>query len=324
MRLLLVLLSLVCAVLCSCEGQGSLLPKSGGRPYEVLVVSESGGSRGAVAVDGLLSADVRGLPQKEPLFDVSLTDSARFNPTAKLARNIVVVSINPGLFTQTRVRYEKNVWARPQMVVYVNAPSDSALLADMPRIGKGLVGLLTRAEINVAISRLGDGGNAKASAVVGEMFGYGIKIPAGMKSSKRGRDFVWFSDDAPGGMSNICVYSYAGDSLDAARSLAVRDSVMRANIPGERRGMYMQTVEGSASFMRATEKGRSIMVCRGLWEMHGDAMGGPFVSHSLVDTATRRIIVAEAFVYAPGMKKRNLMRQAEASLYTLKGKEVKR
>ena len=60
------------------------------------------------------------------------------------------------------------------------------------------------------------------------------------------------------------------------------------------------------------------MITRGLWEMEGDAMGGPFVSHSIVDSSRRRIIVAEGFVYAPGMKKRNLLRQLEASLYTLK------
>ena len=52
--------------------------------------------------------------------------------------------------------------------------------------------------------------------------------------------------------------------------------------------------------------------------MHGDAMGGSFVAHSAADSARGRIIVAEAFVYAPEMKKRNLMRQVEAALYTLK------
>ena len=322
MRHVLVWLALVAVVTLSCEGQGSLLPSSGGRPYEVLLFAASGNGRGVVAVDSILSQDVPGLPQKEPMFDVSVTDSVRFNQIARLARSIVIVNINPRLFTRTMIRYERNVWAKPQIVVYLNAASDSALVADIPRMGKYLTELLVRSEVSGGIARIGL--NAKASGVVGEMFGYDMKIPAGMKSSKRGRDFVWFSDDAPGGMSNICVYSYAGDSLDAARSLAVRDSVMRANIPGECRGMYMQTAEGSASFMLATEKGHSIMVCRGLWEMHGDAMGGPFVSHSLVDTATRKIIVAEAFVYAPGMKKRNLIRQAEASLYTLKGKEVKR
>lgn len=311
---------LLAAAVCSCGGGGSLLPKSGGKPYEVLVV-DAGGGRGAVAVVSVLSQAVPGLPQREPLFDVSLTDGRRFNATAKLARSIVIVNVDPGLFTATRIRYEKNVWARPQVVAYVNAASDSALLADVQRIGGKLVGLLTRAEVNAAVSRLGKY-DSKASRTVGGMFGYDLRLPSDMKSSKRGREFVWYSNNAPTGMQNICVYSYPGRSLDPVRALSARDSVMKANIPGERGGMYMRTAAGTVASGTVEVNGRVLMVSRGLWEMRGDAMGGPFVSHSVVDSANGRIIVAEAFVYAPETNKRNLIRQLEAALYTMK--KVKR
>ena len=52
--------------------------------------------------------------------------------------------------------------------------------------------------------------------------------------------------------------------------------------------------------------------------MEGDFMGGPFVSHSRVDEKNHRVVVAEVFVYSPEKMKRNLLRQVEASLYTLK------
>ena len=55
-----------------------------------------------------------------------------------------------------------------------------------------------------------------------------------------------------------------------------------------------------------------------MWFMKNDCRGGPFVSHSRVDTETNRVVVAEAFVYAPEKKKRDLIRRLEASLYTLK------
>ena len=57
---------------------------------------------------------------------------------------------------------------------------------------------------------------------------------------------------------------------------------------------------------------------RGLWEMTGDAMGGPFVSQSRVDSVNNRVIVTEAFVYAPSKMKRSMIRRLEASLYTLR------
>lgn len=311
----LLLLTAIVA-LCSCSGgPQSLLPKSGGRPYEVLLVASD--RRCAAVVDSVLTQDMPSLPQREPMFDVSLIDTTRFNQTTRLARCIVIVTVNPAVFTSTRIRYEKNVWARPQLVVYVNTPSASQLSLYMAKAGHRLTSLLTRAEINTAISTLHAGSNRKAESSIRHMFGWDMLIPAEMKAGKTGRNFIWLSDNRPDRMRNICVYSYGGTTLDAHRALAARDSVMRLNIPGELDGMYMQTTPGSVTAGLATEDGRTVMISRGLWEMRNDAMGGPFVSYSVVDSANSRIIVAEAFVYAPGTNKRNLIRSAEAALYTL-------
>lgn len=311
----LLLLTAIVA-LCSCSGgPQSLLPKSGGRPYEVLLVASD--RRCAAVADSVLMQDMPSLPQREPMFDVSQIDTTRFNQTTRLARCIVIVTVNPAVFTSTRIRYEKNVWARPQLVVYVNTPSASQLSQYMAKAGHRLTSLLTRAEINTAISTLRAGSNRKAESSIRRMFGWDMRIPAEMKAGKTGRNFIWLSDNRPDRMRNICVYSYSGTTLDAHRALAARDSVMRLNIPGELDGMYMQTTPGSVTAGLATEDGRTMMISRGLWEMRNDAMGGPFVSYSVVDSANSRIIVAEAFVYAPGTNKRNLIRSAEAALYTL-------
>lgn len=123
--------------LCSCsDGPQSLLPKSGGRPYEVLLVASD--SRCAAVVDSVLTQDMPSLPQSEPMFDVSQIDSTRFNQTTRLARCIVIVTVNPTVFTSTRIRYEKNVWARPQLVVYVNTPSAAQLGMYMSRMATDL------------------------------------------------------------------------------------------------------------------------------------------------------------------------------------------
>ena len=63
--------------------------------------------------------------------------------------------------------------------------------------------------------------------------------------------------------------------------------------------------------------GRTIVEMRGLWQMEGDIMGGPFVSHTIVDTLRGVTLTAEAFVYAPGEQKRNIIKRLEAALYTL-------
>lgn len=317
MRRALAYVVVVMTLLCSCkDGGNTLLPNSGGRPYEVLVVSADNAS-GAL-IKEILTADAEALPQSEPLFDVSMADSSRFNETARLARSIVIVTVNPQQFTATRIRYEKNVWAKPQLVTYVNTPSAEALRHDAKKIAPQLVSLLTRAEMNSAISALSKGYNREAESKVNAMFECSIKVPASMKSCKQGEGFLWFSDNGTAAMSNVCVYSYHADGFSAERAIDVRDSVMKRNIQGERPTMYMQTVRQSVTSKLEKSKGVTLMRQQGLWEMHGDAMGGPFVSHSIMDTAQHRIIVAEAFVYAPNQKKRNLMRATEAAIYTLK------
>ncbi len=305
------------AVTCSCKDSvtQTLLPKSGGQPYEVLVVSSDNESR--AIIDSIFAQDAEGLPQAEPLFDVSKTDEAHFNQTARLARNIVVVKTDTMQFSTTRIRYEKNAWAQPQMVVYINTPSARVLRKNMNKQGKLLTDLITRMEMNNEIANLDAGSNKKASEEVMKMFGWNIKIPTDMKSGKQGKNFLWYSNNTGSGMRNICIYSYDGNNLDIERALQVRDSVMKENIPGELPNMYMATVGESVSTRMVKEKAQTIMINRGLWEMENDAMGGPFVMHSTVDTARHKIIVAEAFVYAPEMKKRNLIRKAEAALYTL-------
>ena len=85
---------------------------------------------------------------------------------------------------------------------------------------------------------------------------------------------------------------------------------MRKNIQGERTGMYMRT----AAITETTQnKGKSVTI-RGLWEMKDDAMGGPFIAYWKENGG--KIIVSEAFIYAPGRKKRNALRRLEAVLYT--------
>ncbi|MBM6992043.1 MAG: DUF4837 family protein [Prevotella sp.] len=293
-------------VLAGCDDRQGLLPRSGGRPYEVLVVGDR-----SQTVRRALSTDVKGLPQGEPEFDVSSVDSARFTAPLRVARNIVMVNIDPNVYTATRIRYEKNVFAKPQMVVYIGAPSAKALQEGITRQGPMLRNLLNRAEINASIGRLKRQRNTQAEAMVRQMFGVDLWIPMDMVSSKRGKDFLWLSNNAPEGMQNIVVYR-CREAKDKQQYVMLRDSVMRQNIKGETDAMHMRTVPETVVATAAKEKGRSITIYRGLWEMSGDAMGGPFVSHTVGK------LTVEAFVFAPGSKKRNKLRQIEAALYTLK------
>lgn len=299
------LLVLAALMLWACE-QTSVMPRSSGRPYEVVVVGDEG------PVGMALEADAEVLPQSEPCFDVKTTGGHEPDARMRLARSIVIVTIDPTR-RQTTISYEKDVYAKPQMVVSIYAPSSQQLTADMPRWAPSLRQLLTRHEMNAAITALRSKPNPRATKTVEETIGVDMSIPADMQACKRGRGFVWLSNNSLQSIQSICLYHYPM----GADFAAMRDSIMRRNIPGETDSMYMQTVVASLKQEPMNEKGTKGTIVRGLWEMKGDAMGGPFVAHVVADSSRQLTIVAEAFVYAPEGSKRNKVRQAEAALYTM-------
>ena len=63
-------------------------------------------------------------------------------------------------------------------------------------------------------------------------------------------------------------------------------------------------------------RGRQFAQTRGFWEVKGDFMGGPFVSHSFYSKDNQYIIVVEGWVYAPRYDKRQYLRQVEAIVYS--------
>lgn len=321
-------------LMAACSSHTSLLPPSGGKLYEVLVVGDTDD-----IVRSALEEDVPGLPQSEPQFDVSAISHDRFNQSVSMARNIVVVSIDPQAFTTVRLRYEKNVWAEPQMVVRVNAPSAKVLRDSMSRIAPTMLRLLNRSETNKSIALLRNKRNVKAEKLVKKMFGIDLRIPVDMTSAKRGHNFLWLSNNSPTVMKNIVVYR-SSTSLPAYTNerkrqesvglfCNIRDSILGANIKGETDSMKMQTVRATVTsdvaFKRDTDrqqwlqgaysKGQT-MLFRGLWEMTGDDMGGPFVSTVLPSRKGKETVAIEGFVFAPGKRKRNAIRQLEAVLFT--------
>lgn len=172
---------------------------------------------------------------------------------------------------------------------------------------------------------LSPGATGEASAegspteAVRQTFGLTITLPQGMDKWKAGHDFIWLSDDGNAAMSNICIYALPGLSADSSLVATRRDSVMQRNIPGQADGMYMHTEAAVRLVHRSMNfRGRRLLRSEGLWELEGDAMGGPFVCHTWVDTAAGRTLVAEAFVYAPGQDKAPLMKRLEAALLTIR------
>lgn len=82
----------------------------------------------------------------------------------------------------------------------------------------------------------------------------------------------------------------------------------------------MRTVARSMTRENVSFGGRSCRLGHGQWEMVGDAMGGPLVRRVVKDSAAGKTLVLDAFVYAPESRKRDMVRELEAALLTVRRK----
>ena len=144
-------------------------------------------------------------------------------------------------------------------------------------------------------------------------------MPQDIDDVKAGKDFFWASSIKQEFKLNICMYSLPLRNLSLDEFVAARDSVMKINIPGGKEGQWMETDGRTVSYSvgQMPDGQRNVVQVRGLWDMRGDAMGGPFVAYLLEDAQNDRMLVAEGFVFAPDEKKRPLIRELEAALQTI-------
>ena len=289
------LISLLLFILLSgCNrGKENQLPKSTGMPYEVVLEGDTDS-----IVTKILTEDVTGLPQPEPLCRLIQVKKGKTRGNYLLVRTRIVVNIGERDFSVT-LRHDEN--ASPQNIIRITAQSAQQLRERLN--GEKLRHIVDEVELKHLadiISGNPSKQNREMQDEIKKMFGIDMKIPAAMNASKKAKDFIWISNNASSGMQNLLVFRVKNEHQI--------DSILRTNMPGETDSMYMVIPHLSE---------------RGLWEMKGDAMGGPYVMHRIHRQTSQAAkqgynLYIIAFVYAPEMKKKILIKQLEAAISTIK------
>ena len=299
-----------------------LMPNASGLPYEMLVVMDDDQWDRPLgrAVFNVLDSDVPGLPQSERSFRISRVEPDGFNSNMfKIMRNVIKVDIQ-NIYTQPKFKFARNVYSYPQMIMTLQAPDEESLTEYINNNQQSIIDFFTKAEMNREIENLRERHNPEVSRLAEEILGVDIWVPWELNKFKKGKDFLWASTNVGKKDMNLVLYSYPytdKNTFTLDYFLQKRDSVMKTNIPGGPKGSYMTTNHDYVYVEDGTVRGKYAQIARGLWRIQGDRMGGPFVSHSRVDEANGRVVVAEAFIYAPESLKRDLLRRMEAALYTL-------
>lgn len=296
------------------EKKSAVKGKVQSAPYELLVVANKDWLKteaGQKLVE-IVEAPISGLPQREGNFRVTYVNPEAFKGVFQFYANILVVKVDMK-HEESRMTLEKDLYARPQVVEGLYAPTDWAFVRLLEAHKKDILRHFNENEFARERKFLEKNYNGAVMAQVKKQFGVSINVPQDVDDMKIGENFLWASASKKDFQQNVCIYT-----LPWSNNLSfedVRDSVMKVNIPGDREDQWMETDRRTVMIDDITRT--DLLVVRGLWDMRNDAMGGPFVSYCYVDTIRNRFLIVEGFVFAPDKKKRPIIRQLEAALQTM-------
>lgn len=300
----------------------ALLPNISGKAGEVIVVIDKGLWEGSVgtALRDTLTADCPYLPQREPLYNLVDVAPSGFNNMFQIHRNIIIVNISSSV-TEPGVVIRKDIWAAPQCVININAANSDDAVALIKENGYKIVTTIEQAERDRVIANSKKYEERALAPAVTEVIGGSPHFPSGYQLKKKTSDFVWITYAPQGTQQSILAFKYpveAGEDMMARTSLTENiNEMLKNNVPGMFENTYMTIASGIVPSVKYLNyKGHEFAEIRGLWDVHNDYMGGPFVAHAFYSPDGKEMIVLLAFVYAPKYDKRQYLRQVESILYS--------
>ncbi len=315
---------LIMSVMASC-GDSSLtrtLPNVTGTTGEVLVVMDKAlwdGNPGE-AVREQVSPVIIGLPQPEPAFTILPVNPAGFRDIFVAHRNILIVKTESGK-TEPEVVYTRNKWAETQIVVTVTGQDSESLADCIRKNGEAIRQSINDAERERLTSWLAKSAGKERSIVISGDKSWELILPSGYKPDFNREGIMMVSAETPSTTQSVIVSvtERMTSRIGCIELANLTEKVTSAEVKGPDGGSFMviekQIPVSCRSFRR---QGTDYIEMRGLWTLEGGFMGGPFISYAFIDEETSRAVVVTGFVYAPREEKRELLRQVEALMYTLR------
>ena len=276
------------------------------------------------SIRACFTRDMKLLPIPEPQFKlVNIHETAIGKDIFKKHHNIFIVNIDPKL-KKAFVESKKNLWAKPQIVIKVNAPSLKEFLKSFEKIKENAFDLYVENERNrISVSYSSKFKNIKLSQQLIKYFHMDMNIPKGYSMARIDSTKCWIRKETAANSMDILVTAQDYHSTKDFTPLAIkkrRNNLTRLFIPGPTPGSYQLVAD---QYLEPISKEISFndlfaVETRGLWRVENDFMGGPFISYTFVDEKRNKLITLDGFIYAPKQKKAPLMREIEAILWSVK------
>ena len=282
-----------------------------------------------------MEADMPCLPQMEPYFKVMHVVPSQFDSYLKPTRNILIVDIDSTKYTTLKAKVSRDLWSHPQAVYRIQSPNRTDFDAYWETNSESVREWFVNEELQRQTRFYRASTNKDARHILQRDFHCDLLIPEDyilimdtlLLYSSTPLHLIWCCNNKGPMRRDLIVYSYPytdANTFTLDYLCQKRDEVLGQVVTASVEGSYMGTEYRifppqyrvlSPSTIHHPQFTAEV---RGLWKIYGgEAMGGPFVSHTVLDESRQQVITAEVFLYAAGQKKRNALRQAEAILYTL-------
>ena len=311
-RIAIILFFLIITLSCS-DNQQKLLPASSGNINNVSVVTSDELWDGAVGdiIRENFGRPIYGLPQIEPVFSLSHIPSKVFSGFATKSRTILKVDISEkeGVFNF------KNTYASPQRIIQITANSVDKIIEIINENLNSIYSTMYLNEIREKQRRISK--NLNQTQAIKNSTGLTLRFPSAYRVAKVDSNFVWIRRDIETGSVNLFISRY--NDKNNSSILKIRDSISKHHIPGPVENTFMSTDPiYTPSSQQISIRGKQILETRGLWEIKGQFMAGPFLNYKFEsNTKQDEYIMLDGFVYSPGSSKREYVFELEAIMRSL-------
>lgn len=321
------------------------LPNSRGDVDEIILVVDSThwvDSELGVQLKKTFNAPMLGLPQDEPLFNISKVNPEKLNSVFKSAKNMVIVMTLDSKTPQSRIlqrfftdqslnqikrdttifmRLQENVFARDQKVLFLFSSTAERLAQNISYNRLKIREIFESSARESIKSKLFSSQKKDLQERIREKHSVSLTVPFGWEKARELENFFWLRlMDAQTEQSIFVHYEpYRDESIFNSVDL-YRDKITKRFLyDGENRNVYIKRQEIIPVFTeRVNFNGHFAVESRGLWKISDNSRGGPFVSYAIVDEEAGLVYYIEGYVDSPGTKKKNLIRELEAILSTFK------
>ena len=300
--------------------------RSVGGTSEVLFVTQNDAQWEGLmgqAVRDFFEQEQYGLPQPEKNFKVAHINADALNDMFKKHRNLIIGEIVHDLKNPT-IESQDDWQAAPQYAIKIKAKDAETWVKVFDSQKDELRNIFNKNERARFMDFFRPMANVKVMETLKNTYGCSMTIPEGYYVAKNQDNVTWLRKEEPDKSFGIIVYRMpykSTNDLNDERLIKVNDSITCKYIPGPSDGSYMtldkEFVKPVFEVIPDFPAGYAVEM-RGLWKTEGEFMAGPYVAYTVVNPEANKLITVFGYIYYPNKAKRDLLRQVEAILWSLK------